>query len=56
MDDDMMDDMDDIGGGHDGYNHHESRKPLPQSPNWSGDNPWLPKTDWSRDGIIANDD
>lgn len=20
------------------------------------DNPWLPKTDWSRDGIIANDD
>ena len=19
-------------------------------------NPWLPKTDWSRDGIIANDD
>lgn len=20
------------------------------------DNPWLPKTDWSRDGIIANED
>lgn len=50
-----MDDMDDIGGSHDGYNHHESCKPLPVSPNWTGEK-WLPKTDWSRDGIIASDD
>ena len=26
--------------------------PIIQDP----ENPWLPKTDWSRDGIIASDD
>ena len=39
---------------HDDYHDHESNSPIPiiQNP----DNPWLPKTDWSRDGIIASDD
>lgn len=33
--------------------------PFPEQPEWPGDDDekddgWLPKTDWSRDGIIAN--
>lgn len=38
-----------------GYNFYESNKPIPQGPNYS-DTEWLPKTDWGRDKIIANDD
>ncbi len=38
------------------HNIYLDLEPLPVSPNWSGDNEWLPKTDWSRDGIIASDD
>jgi hypothetical protein len=30
--------------------------PIPNFPDARGDGEWLPKTDWSRDGIIANDD
>lgn len=30
--------------------------PTPEFPNWNEQNGWRPKTDWSRDGIIANDD
>lgn len=48
-----MDDMDDMID-HEGYNHHESCKPIPVITDPA--NPWLPKTDWSRDGIIASDD
>ncbi len=33
-----------------GYQEHE-HIPVIQDPA----NPWLPKTDWSRDGIIANE-
>lgn len=34
---------------------YQDNDPIPQSlPSLSG--PWLPKTDWSRDGIIANED
>lgn len=29
---------------------------LPFADLTSPNNPWLPKTDWSRDGIIANED
>ena len=29
--------------------------PLPQTPLHCDPNPWLPKTDWSRNGIIANE-
>lgn len=29
---------------------------LQPGPNWSDADRWLPKTDWSRDGIIASDD
>ncbi len=30
---------------------------IPKSdPRFNLDGPWLPKTDWSRDGIIASDD
>lgn len=32
------------------------RDPLPKSNGLGADDNWLPKTDWSRDGIIANDD
>ncbi len=37
-------------------NGYQDYEPLPKSPNWSGDNPWLPKTDWCCDKIIANED
>lgn len=41
-------------GGHD----HESGKPIPPDYPFPylDPNPWLPKTDWSRDNIIASDD
>lgn len=35
---------------------YQDNGPIPQSPSWSESGQWLPKTDWSKDGIIANDD
>lgn len=35
---------------------YQDNDSIPKSPSWSESGPWLPKTDYSRDRIIANED